>query len=287
MTTDDPALQWPGKHPLVDSIGRAAALDDYFAFPLRYPEQDRWPDQWIETGSLFQEDDQRLHDLVVAYGRHLWGTDHPHLAGSGFIVAYLTRLCYPLISQYVLEHRVPDVSLSNLAFHTNGQRIDGTALNRPTFAALPDDPAAGHPDADVVPDEAALYARLKEWLFDSNVQVVIPSLRRAARSSLKVSWNAVASSCAQVFHRLYYLVEEPEMVVRYAENFFDDPSSPAYRQVAMQVIEHQGERGYFGRRAGCCLWWRGEATQEYCSGCILLTREEQDARFRELLLERP
>ena len=229
MTPDQTTPGWPGNHPLVDSIGRAAALNDFFAFPLRYPDQDRW----IEAGSLFQGDDQWLRDLVIAYGRDRWGTENRHLAGSGFIVAYLTRLTYPLISQYVLERRVPDVSLSNLAFHTNGQRIDGTALNRPCFAALPDDPAAGHPDAQVVPDEAALYARLKQGLFDANLELVIPSLRRASRASLRVSWNAVASSCAQVYHWLYALVEEPEMVVENAQRFFGDPTSRAYGEVTM------------------------------------------------------
>ncbi|MFQ6031130.1 MAG: IucA/IucC family C-terminal-domain containing protein, partial [Dehalococcoidia bacterium] len=274
MTTDETAPRWPGNHPLVDSIGRATALNDFFAIPLRYPDQDRW----IEAESLFLGDDQRLRDLIVAYGRDRWGSENRHLAGSGFIVAYLTRLTYPLISQYLLERRVPNVSLSNLSFHTNDRGIDGTALNRPGFTALPDDPASGHPDAQVVPDEAALYARLKEWLFDSNLELVVPSLHRAARASLKVSWNAVASSCAQVFHRLYNLVEEPDTVVRDAEAFFGDPSSPAYRQVTMEVIEHRGKRGYFARRAGCCLWWR--VSKDYCSGCILLPREEQDARFR-------
>ena len=136
-------------------------------------------------------------------------------------------------------------------------------------------------NARIVQDEAALYGRLKEWLFNSNFELVIPSLHWAARASLKVSWNAVASSCAQVFHRLYGLAKEPDVVLRRAEAFFGDPSSPVYRQVSMELIEHQGGQGYFARRAGCCLWWR--AAQDYCSGCVLLSREEQDARFRELL----
>ena len=100
----------------------------------------------------------------------------------------------------------------------------------------------------------------------------------------KVSWNAVASSCAQVFHRLYHVIENPEIVVRTAEAFFRDPSSPVYRQVTMEVIEHRGKLGFFSRRVGCCLWWRVEKTGGYCAGCILLSREEQDARFREILL---
>ena len=280
MTDNENTRGWLGDHPLVESMGRAAALNDFFALPVRYPD----PGRWIQAESLFQDDGQRLRDMVVAYGQARWGTDNPHLAGSGFIVAYLTRLAFPLISQYVLERRVPDVSLSNLAFHTNGQRIDGTALNRPCFAALPDDPASGHPDAQVVPDEAALYVRLKQGLFDANLELVIPSLRRASRASLRVSWNAVASSCAQVYRWLYAFVEEPEMVVENAQRFFGDPSSRAYGEVTMEVFEHQGKRGFFARRAGCCLWWRGEETREYCSGCILLSREQQDEQFREMLV---
>ena len=225
---------------------------------------------WIKASSLFQDDDQRLRDAVIAYGWNSFGTENRHLAASGFIIAYLTRLTYPLISQYVLERRVIDVSLSNVEFHVSNGRFDGTALSLPKFAALPGDPASGHPDAQIVRDDADLYERLKDRLFDSNFDVVIASLQRAARASVKVSWNAVAASCAQVFYRLYESAEDPELVIQAAEAFFDDPSSPVYRQVKMELIEHHARQGYFARRAGCCLFWRVRDSEVYCSGCILV-----------------
>ena len=294
MTVETNASQAPEFHPLVDSMARASDLNELFAMPLQYPDEGRWLDaQSLFHQSLFHQsgfhqtlvnkNDQRLREAVIAYGRARWGTENRHVAGSGFIVAYLTRLTYPLISQYVLHRRIPDVSLGNLAFHTNDNGFDATALKKPRFAALPDDPASGHPDALIVADEAALYAQLKEWLFDCNFGIVIPSIHRAAQASLKVSWNAVASSSAQVFHRLFDLAVDPESVVRKAEAFFDDPSSPVYKQVTMDFIEHQGKLGYFARRHGCCLWWRVEQTKGYCAGCILLSREEQDIRFRDSL----
>lgn len=281
MIFTDKGVQRP--HPLEESIGRAAVLYDRFTMPIRDLAFDQHQDQWIGAESFFQHDDQRLQDSVITLGQTRWGTDNRHLAGSGFIVAYLTRLTYPLISQYVLERRVLDVSLRNLAFHTDGNRINGTSLIHPRFAALADDSASAHPDAQVVLDDNALYERLKERLFENNFELVIPSLHRAARASFKVSWNAVASSCAQVFHRLYNLVDDPDIVVQKAEAFFGDPSSPVYRQINMSMIEHRGNRGYFARRAGCCLWWRAREPKEYCSGCVLLSREEQDSRFREIL----
>ena len=233
--------------------------------------------------SLFQDDDQLLRKFVAGYGRDFLGTDNRHLSASGFIIAYLTRLVFPLISQYVLERRVIDVSLGNLEFHTDGQRFNGTALCSPRFICLPDDPAADHPDADIVPDDAALYAKLKERLFDSNFDIVIPSLRRAAQASVKVSWNAVAASCAQVFYWLYELTEDRDKVVRHAEAFFGDHLSRVYGEVRMELIEHQDKKSYFARRAGCCLFWRVRDDDIYCSGCVLLSDEEQTIQFKKLM----
>ena len=266
-------------HPMIDSMRRAGALSNFFDFPIR----DRGQEGWIDAVALFQGDHQLLRNLVFAHGRKEWATDNCHVAGSAFIIPYLTRVTWPLISQYVLERRVLNVTLDNLALRINGENIVGTALNSPTFAALPDDPASCHPDAQVVPDAAALYDRLKESLFDANLNMVIPSLRLAAQASLKVSWNAVAASIGQAFNRLYEVTEEPESVVGVAGAFFGEPSSPLYRQVNMEVFAHKEKKGFFTRRSGCCLWWKAQKSNDYCSNCILLSREEQDQHFREIL----
>ena len=276
--SDKPAMDQTG-HPLTDSMRRAGSLNKLFEFPLR----DRDQEGWVEASSLFQGDHQRLRDLVITYGQKEWATDNRHIAGSAFILAYLIRVTWPLVSQYVLERRVVNVTLDNLALRLNGGNIVGTALNSPSYTALPEDPASRHPDAHVVPDEAALYARLKESMFDANLDLVIPSLRQAAGASLKVSWNAVAASFGQVFNKLHESAGNPETIVNLASAFFSDPSSPLYEQVTMDVIGHKGKKGFFSRRAGCCLWWKTQGWNDYCSNCILLSREEQDQRFREIL----
>jgi hypothetical protein len=269
-------------HPLTESIRRAGDLSGLFSLSVRDGDQDGW----ASAGHLFQDNDQRLGELVMALGMARWGTGNRHVAGSAFIIAYLTKVTWPLISQYVLERRVPDVRLSNLEFHWNGEIIDDTAMSNPSFAVLPEDPASNHPDAVVVADEAELYERLKEWLFGGNIDIVITSLRRASRASLKVSSNAVAASCAQAFKKLYDVSNDPETVVAAADAFFGDPSSPVYRQVTMEIFDHQGKTGFFSRRSGCCLWWRTDQSNDYCSNCVLLSREQQDTRFRKTLERR-
>ena len=267
---------------MVESMGRAALLNPHFRLPVR----EEGEDGWIDATDLFLGDDERLCDLMLAYGQNAWGTTNRHAAGSAFIIAYLSRLTWPVIAQYVIARRVPRVSLDNMAFHQVGGRIDATALNSPSLAVLPSDRAAGHPDAEVLPDEAALYLRLKEWLFDSNVRLVIAALHQSGRASPKVSRNAAAASCSQAFNRLFALANTPDRVLRDAEVFFRDTRSLLFGQLTMEVFEHQGKRGFFSRRAGCCLWWRSERSNDYCSNCILLSRGQQDERFREMLEDR-
>jgi hypothetical protein len=238
---------------------------------------------WSPASALFRADDARLRELVMGYGYARWGTTNNHVAGSAFIIAYLTRFIYPMVGQYILSRRVPKVTLENLAFHRTDGGIDATGLREPKFAVLPNDPAAGHPDAEVLHSEADLYRQLKEWAFKSNVEIVIGSLCRSVPASAKVSQNAVAASCAQALHRLYNHVEDKSPVIRDAETFFGDRSSPIYRQISMEVIEHEGKSGFFARRAGCCLVWRTRGDNEYCSNCVLQPREEQTRQFVERL----
>ena len=268
-----------GLHPLAASMDRAQELGGFFALPLRLPEEAGW----TNARDLFQGDDRRLTELVAAYGQRAWDSDNRHVAGSAFLVAYLSRVVFPVVGQYVMERRVPNVSLDNLSFHWNGAAIDATGLDRFTFAVLPDDAAANHADAMMVPDADAMYAQLKVWLFEGNLEAVIEDLRRAAGASVKVSWNAVAAAFSQALNRLYATAGMPETVVQAAETFFTDPASPIYSQLTMEEFEHQGRVGFFSRRRGCCLWWRSPRASDYCSNCILVPQKQQDQRFREML----
>ena len=268
------------EHPLIHSLREAGKMDPYFDMPVSKADETGWS----PAADLFRAGDASLRELVMGYGNARWGTTNNHIAGSAFIIAYLTRFIYPMVAQYVLSSRVPKVTLENLAFHRTGGIIDATGLWQPQFAVLPNDPAAGHPDANVLNSEADLYEQLRDWAFKSNVEIVIEALRRSVPASVKVSQNAVGASCGQALHRLYNHVEDKSPVLRAAETLFGDPSSLIYGQVSMEVIEHGGRSGFFARRAGCCLVWRTREDGGYCSNCILQPREEQTRRFKEVLV---
>ena len=100
-------------HPLAESMARLGQINPSFNMPIKNPAVDGW----ISADDLFLTDDVRLRELVTTYGAWHWGSTNRHVVGSAFIIAYLTRLVWPVIGQYVLEGRVPNVSLPNLAFH--------------------------------------------------------------------------------------------------------------------------------------------------------------------------
>ena len=266
-------------HPLIRSLREAGDLDPYLDMPVCDDDETGWS----PAIALFQAGDASLRELVMSYGYARWRTTNNHVAASAFIIAYLTRFIFPVVGQYVLRRRVPKVTMENLAFHRTDGLIDATGLNQPRFAVLPNDPAAGHPDAEVVHNETDLYQRFKDWAFESNAEIAISALRRSVPASVKVSQNAVASSCGQALHRLYNHVEDKNRVLSAAESLFGDPSSLTYRQISMEVIEHGGRSGFFARRAGCCLVWRTREDGRYCSNCILQPREEQTRQFKEML----
>ena len=97
----------------------------------------------------------------------------------------------------------------------------------------------------------------------------------------------MAASCAQVFYWLYELAGDTEIIEQQAVAFFGDSLSPIYGEMKKESIEHQGKTGYFARRAGCCLFWRIRVEDVYCSGCILLSEEEQTIRFKQLMEGQP
>jgi ferric iron reductase protein FhuF len=269
-------------HPLVDGLRRAGSISPYFNLPIRDPQQE----DWISGEDLFLGNDQRLRNLVRTYGQAFWGSSNSHVAGSAFIIAYLTRLVWPVIGQWVREGQVPDVTLGNIVFHQQGEGIDATAMAHPTFATVVGSSHTGHPDGTTIADSDALYSQLKQWLVVDNLDLVVTSLHRAAGASVKISWNAAAYACAQAFHHLFPVSESRETLATHAGKIFDDSSSPLHGQLTMEVVSHRGQSGFFARRRGCCLAWRAPRANGYCANCILTPKEHQDRGFREMIESR-
>ena len=268
------------EHPLVLSLREAGELDPYLGMPVANADDTGWS----PAGDLFQTGDANLRETGDGLRVREMGDYQQSCCSLGLHHRLPNSLYLSDGRPVCAEEEGPqgDPGKPGLSSNRRPNRRHRTQL-QPQFAVLPDDPAAGHPDAEVLHGESELYQRLKEWAFEANVEIVIAVLRRSVPASVKVSRNAVAASCGQALHRLYNLVEDKSPVIRAAGTLFGDPSSPIYGQVSMEVIDHEGKSGFFARRAGCCLVWRTREDNGYCSNCILQPREEQTRQFKNML----
>ncbi|CRK61148.1 iron-sulfur protein [Alloactinosynnema sp. L-07] len=90
--------------------------------------------------------------------------ESPDRTVSGYLMTwYLSVPAYAAGLLFHHERRVPSIRPSDLAFHRDAEKTDPDtiALLSPYFVCLPDDPAAGTPQAVVVADEQALAAVLR------------------------------------------------------------------------------------------------------------------------------
>jgi hypothetical protein len=107
-----------------------------------------------------------LDGWLAAVTAQLARTHHrpppPEVPATYLMGWYLDVVARVGATWFGLVRRVPAIGPEALAVHLcEGGWPDGAALLSPAFRCLPHDPAAAHPDAEVVPDERALAQVLR------------------------------------------------------------------------------------------------------------------------------
>ncbi len=107
-----------------------------------------------------------LDGWLVAVTEQLTRTHHrpppPEVPATYLMGWYLDVVARVGATWFGLVRRVPAIGPEALAVHlSDGGWPDGAALLTQQFRCLPHDPAAGHPDAEVVPDERTLAGVLR------------------------------------------------------------------------------------------------------------------------------
>ena len=100
---------------------------------------------------------------IAGYVEAAYGRSHP-MTVSGFTLDWYARIAGTLGGAcFRVARRVPRLDRRSVAFrcHPEEHYPDGLAMLDERFWCLPDDEAAGEPEATVVPDEAALAGVLR------------------------------------------------------------------------------------------------------------------------------
>ena len=182
--------------PIAASVSRAdLALPHYLARRGLPDSSDRpwWrcSDVLAAPGALDHWRSALGHWMRDRYG------EAPDHAVAGYLMCWYLAVPARLAGQiFHMERRLPSLRPADLAFRLAGHRPrpDGIAVLSSAFACLPDDPAAAHPHATVVADEAALATRLRTEFAahaDRFVAVFGPRTRLGARTLWAAATDAL------------------------------------------------------------------------------------------------
>jgi hypothetical protein len=184
----------------------------------------------------------------------------------------------------VLDRRAWDLHDGHLAVHPATDRV---AVRDASLLVLPDDPAAGHPDAEVLPDLPALLDRVAEAAV-ATLRPLLDAVRAATRYGLVPLWNSAADAVrgAATYAPLYAGIErEPARAV--AAALVDALAAHGARIRDRGGQEHlqRGTETYtVPVRAACCLYYKTEpeverASDAYCMTCPFLCAPDRKERF--------
>lgn len=238
-----------------------------------------WPSEpdWVDA----MEARERLDEFMGRTGAH-YGTADLALTGTFFLKTYARTLVGTALVSLATERRVPDVGPGNTAFRIGADGIvRELAYREPGFAALPDDPDAGHADATILRDADALRSWLRERLVDGHMADLVPLLQGRTRRGPRALWGTVSDMCSGVLAILAETEGTTEAVERMdrESRAFLSTGPPLVGGPPLYPIVHADAMATSWQRVTCCLAYRLPGS-ELCVSCPCVDVEERERRLR-------
>ena len=267
-------------HPIEATLARLASLDEYLR-PNLLAEPDGGPG-WLSAPALALRLDEVLARVAGHYkvsslrpAVSLWFGHYAFIVAAVAIAAYLT------------ERRVPDLSPENVWVRleedpaaTTDEVLTAFAWRGRVFAALADDPEAGHPDCVVLSSREALCDHLREEII-AHLTPMIQALRACSSFGSAGLWALASDTTASTFTWIGELLGDPSIGLEESRAFNAAPS-PLHRKRDFIHVEHCGLMCDMVDRTSCCLYYKVEGG-EYCTSCPHRPPEERVERVRARL----
>ncbi|MEM7799118.1 MAG: hypothetical protein AAF633_08015 [Chloroflexota bacterium] len=206
------------QHPLSETIAQLKEIVDYVEAQVGVPDGSGW----ISPSELFGPESAVIPQLRSHFETCL-KTTSKNMLGSAIIQAYQRQLIVTVIGTYLAASRVPDLSHSNFSlrlFTQDNAReevgevgVEKIAFLGGRFYALPDDPAASHPDITLISDAAALRDRLRAELV-THFNSIVSQIGSHIGTKPRGLWLDVADQCAGT---LIWLMQETKPGISAAE----------------------------------------------------------------------
>jgi ferric iron reductase protein FhuF len=258
----------PSAHPLAATLERGRELT-HGGYDLSLPLGRTSEDGWTSVAGLLG-DARLLDETLASFGREV-GSSRRDVQASLLLEAYLWRLVLPLAGALLAESRVPTPGLDGTAVRlTHGGVPCSIRLLHGRFAALPADPDAEHPDADVVCNRTVLDRCLRHWLI-AHFEPFIEKLNVATGRPRAALWRSVADRSATALLYAGLAANRPAAARAIAERTLAGDPPLCYPPRSVEI----GEQSVHLRH-GCCLWWRTEAATT-CLTCPLRVKRATGA----------
>lgn len=203
----------------------------------------------------------------------------PDVIASFGLHRYAWPTCLLITAPWFLHRRVPRFPVTHVSYdRTQGPM--SFAVRPGPFACLPDDPAATHPEARVVPDEEALRTEVRAAVAEHMEPVLAgfgPRMRRRGRAL----WGMVTD---EIVESLWYVAEllgenEKRRAERELELLLPGATKPYVGSAAFRVLTGpNGEPLPTRDRASCCMFY----TLEPDDTCVTCPRTCDTDRIAKL-----
>jgi hypothetical protein len=232
-------------------------------------------DGWVSGADLVADPDllRTFIDVEADRIEAEYGTaPRRHVAATWALHRYLLLAGMLLGGPLLLERRVPALRPADIAMHPAGPRV---AVTVEGFACLPEDPAAGLPEARVVADVAALRAELRRTAA-AHFGPVLEVFARAARCGRGTLWRVATDQLAGgLWHLGRTLGREAETVAETDALLPGDTppfSAASFRRLPLPAGGDELTR----TRLHCCLYYTVGARET----CFTCPRTGDDERLR-------
>jgi ferric iron reductase protein FhuF len=233
---------------------------------------------WVEVSRLASDSDL-LDELLGRIGQEYETSDR--LVTVTFLLrGCLWRVLTPAVAAFLLDRRLPDLSAQNVAlsFDQDGY-TSGLVLREGRYAALPTDPAAGHPDAVVLSSDEEVLAWGQNRLAEHHLLSLFDALRCSRpRRGKRALWGTAVDVICEAFMYVGRWLGRQQEALEYAESMLSG-DSPLSGPTNYFTLEYGGGSELTRVRNTCCLYYKlGDGT---CFTCPRTSDEERIRRLAE------
>lgn len=189
------------------------------------------------------------------------------------------------VGPFILDRRVPVLDPSSLRFSlSEWGSPEIIILPDARFYCLPDDPASGHSDAELVADRHALRDLLRSSLI-AIFAPVIAVLRRRARIGARALWISAAETCANVLVDILPAATAADVAREEVQALIGEPQALLRAKPEIVMIPRGDGSALATLGSDCCFNFK-LAGASYCGVCPHRPREERLAALEASFAER-